>query len=82
MLDKGSPVVGVIKHSNMVVSGHRLVTTHSLQVPLHAVRAHPVDVIGLGLILEQQPAKDVQRGAILADAVVGAHPASVVYHCH
>ena len=79
---KASPVVGVIKHGNMVISGHGLVSTYSLQMPLHAVRAHPVHVIGLGLVLEQQTAEDIQPGAILADAVAGAHPASVIDHCH
>ncbi len=63
----------------MVNPGDRLIPRDGLQVPLHAVCAHPVHVIGLAFILQHQAAKDVQHGAILADAVACAHPAPVVH---
>ena len=76
------PVVGIIKDDNMVIPGSRLLPVHCLQVPLHTVCAHPIHIIRLGIILHQQPTKDKQHSAILADGVASAHPVSVVYHNH
>ena len=82
MFTSGTPVAAVIKDDHMVIPGGRLFPPHCLQVPLHAVCAHPVHIIRLGFILHQQPTKDKQHSAILADGVPCAHPAPVVYHTH
>ena len=47
-------------------------------MPLHAVCAHPVQVIGLALILEEHATKDIQHVPTLADGVPHAQPAAIV----
>ncbi len=74
-----SPVVGVVEDNSMVIPGDGLIPRDSLQVPLHAVCAHPVHIIGFAFVLQNQAAKDIQHGAILADAVACSYIAPVVH---